>query len=100
MYRKIVERSKKNSPIGVKGCLLAMAGRTDTTGYLSKIKLPTLVVCGSEDKLSPPNVMKAIADQIPNSKFVIVEGSGHMTPIENLQMVNKSIKEFLLKNKM
>ena len=99
-YRKIVERSKKNSPIGVKGCLLAMAGRTDTTGYLSKIKLPTLVVCGSEDKLSPPNVMKAIADQIPNSKFVIVEGSGHMTPIENLQMVNKSIKEFLLKNKM
>lgn len=99
-YRKIVERSKKNSPIGVKGCLLAMAGRTDTTEYLSKIKLPTLVICGSEDKLSPPHVMKVIADQILNSKFVIVEGSGHMTPIENIQMVNKSIIEFLLKNKM
>ena len=52
-YRKVVERSKKNDPIGVKGCLLAMAGRTDTTESLSKINIPTLVICGSEDKLSP-----------------------------------------------
>ena len=99
-YDTVVKRSKKNSPLGVKGCLLAMACRTDTTSYLSKIKIPTLVVCGSEDKLTPPSVMKLMADQIPNSKFITVEGAGHMIPIENPQLVNKSIKDFLVHNKM
>jgi len=98
--RKIVERSKTNNPLGVKGCLLAMAGRTDTTNALSKINVPTLVICGGEDKLSPPDVMKAMADKIPNSKFVLVDGAGHMTPIENSHIVNESIKGFLVHNKM
>lgn len=99
-YRKIVDRSKKNDPIGVKGCLLAMVGRTDTTDYLSKIKLPTLVIGGSGDKLTPPAVMKQMADQIPNSRFITIEGAGHMTPIENPKMVNKAIKDFLMNNKL
>ena len=43
---------------GVKGCLLAMAIRTDTTSYLSKIKIPVLLLCGEKDKLTPPDVMK------------------------------------------
>ncbi|MEJ2104286.1 MAG: alpha/beta hydrolase [Ignavibacteriaceae bacterium] len=99
-YRKVVDRSKNNNPLGVKGCLLAMASRTDTTGYLSNIKLPTLIISGSEDKLTPPSVMKPMSDQIPNSKFVIVDGAGHMTPIENPEFVNKSIKDFLVNNKL
>ena len=99
-YRKVVDRSKKNNPLGVKGCLLAMAGRTDTTGYLSKIKIPTLVISGSEDRLTPPVVMQPMADQISNSEFIKVDGAGHMTPIENPQMVNESIRDFLVKNKL
>ena len=97
-YRKVVERSKKNNPLGVKGCLLAMAGRTDTTGNLPKIKLPTLIICGSEDKLTPPSVMKPMAEQIPNSEFVLVNNAGHMTPIEYPQVVSRAIKDFLKKN--
>jgi len=97
-YRKVVERSKKNNPLGVKGCLLAMAGRTDTTKGLSKINIPTLVICGSEDKLSPPAVMKSMSEKISNSKFVLIEEAGHMTPIENPKEVNSAIKEFLVQN--
>lgn len=97
-YRNVVERSKKNSPLGVKGCLLAMAGRTDTTESLSKINIPTLVICGSEDKLSPPAVMKSMSENISKSKFVLIEEAGHMTPIENPQKVNSAIKEFLTQN--
>jgi pimeloyl-ACP methyl ester carboxylesterase len=99
-FKKVVERSKKNNPLGVKGCLLAMAVRTDTTGTLSKINIPTLIICGSEDKLTPPEVMKTMADKMQNSKFVLVDDAGHMTPIENPQLVNKSIKDFLVQNKM
>lgn len=94
-YRSVVERSKRNNPVGVKGCLLAMSGRTDTTESLSKIKIPTLIICGSEDKLSPPHVMKAMAGKISSSKFVSIENAGHMTPIEDPNMVNKAMKEFI-----
>jgi len=99
-YRKVVDRSKKNNPLGVKGCLLAMAGRTDTTEKLSGINIPALIICGSEDKLSPPNVMKPIAEKIPNSKFVLVENAGHMTPIENPVKLNSVIKDFLIHNNL
>lgn len=99
-YRKIVDRSKRSNPAGVKGCLLAMAGRTDTTEGLAKIKIPTLIICGSEDNLTPPDVMMSMADKIPNAKFFLVEDAGHMTPIENPIAVNKAIKDFLEKNNL
>lgn len=99
-YKNVVDRSKQNNPIGVKGCLLAMAVRTDTTENLSKINIPTLVICGSEDKLSPPDVMKSMADKISNSKFVLIENAGHMTPIENPQAVNRAIRDFLIDNNL
>ena len=94
-YREVVNRSLKNDPVGVKGCVLAMAGRTDTTELLSQIKLPTLVICGSEDTLSPSTVMKPMADAIPGSEFVLVEGAGHMAPIEKADFVNGKIADFL-----
>ena len=94
-YGEVVSRSLKNDPVGVKGCVLAMAGRTDTTELLQGIKIPTLVICGSEDKLSPPAVMKPLAEKIPDSEFVLVEGTGHMTPIEKANVVNGKIKKFL-----
>jgi pimeloyl-ACP methyl ester carboxylesterase len=94
-YREVVSRSLKNDPVGVKGCVLAMGGRTDTTELLTRIKIPTLVICGSEDKLSPPAVMKKMADAIPGSEFVLVEGAGHMTPIEKPDIVNEKVASFL-----
>ena len=97
-YRRVIDQSKQNNPLGVKGCLLAMAGRTDTTENLSRITLPTLVICGSEDRLSPPDVMKSMANKISNSKFVLIESAGHMTPIENPPAVNKAIRDFMIEN--
>jgi pimeloyl-ACP methyl ester carboxylesterase len=95
-FEEVVSRSKKNNPIGVKGCILAMAGRTDTTNVLKNISVPTLVICGSEDKLSPPEVMKSMVEQIPNSEIVLVDGAGHMTPIEKPEIVTGAIQKFLL----
>jgi pimeloyl-ACP methyl ester carboxylesterase len=94
-YEKVVDRSKKNSPVGVKGCLIAMIGRTDTSEKLNNIKLPTLAICGHHDKLTPPDVMKSMSDNIPGAKFLIVENAGHMAPIEQPAVVNKVIKDFL-----
>ncbi len=94
-YNKIVENSLKFDPLGVKGCLLAMAGRTDTSSYLPQIKIPTLILCGEKDNLTPPATMKGISDKISNSEFYIVPASGHMSPIENPNFVNEKILLYL-----
>lgn len=94
-YETILRKSKKYDAVGVKGCLLAMAGRTDTTSYLQNISIPTLVICGEEDKLTPPDVMKSMSDKIKDSKFVTIEGAGHISPVEAATRVNKEIENFL-----
>ena len=97
-YEETLRRSLKSSAIGLKGCLLAMAGRTDTTEYLSKIKIPVLIICGEKDKLFQPHVMKEMADKISGSEFQIISGAGHISPLENSDAFNKAIKNFLLKS--
>ena len=96
-YRGIVEHSRTFDPVGIKACLLAMAARTDTTSNLSNLELPILILCGEEDKLSPPEIMKKLADAILHSEYYVIKDAGHMTPIENHERVNYLIKAFLHK---
>ena len=96
-YKNVINRSQHNSPKGVKGCLLAMAGRTDTTPFLQNISIPTLVICGEKDKLTTPAVMKSMADKINNSEFIIISGAGHMSPVESVNIFNQKAKDFLIR---
>jgi 3-oxoadipate enol-lactonase len=96
-YQELVDRAVTFDPVGVKGCLLAMAGRTDTTSYLSKIKIPTLILCGEKDSLLPPDIMKEMADKISNAEFFVVPDSGHIISIENPVFVSDMLFHFLKK---
>ncbi|QQS36048.1 MAG: alpha/beta fold hydrolase [Ignavibacteriales bacterium] len=96
-FEKIIERSSAHNPAGVKGSQLAMLSRTDTTDYLEKIKIPSLIICGEYDALTPPSVMNAMADKIPGSTFVVIKNSGHMSPIEQPDKVNAAMNDFLEK---
>jgi pimeloyl-ACP methyl ester carboxylesterase len=95
IYEPILNRAKGYNPVGVKGCILAMAGRTDTTESLSKIEIPTLVICGNLDSLTPPFLMREIAGKIKNSEFASAPRAAHMSPVENPDFVNDVIKGFL-----
>ena len=99
-FEKRIAKSSYFDPVGVKGSLLAMLGRNDTTKYLSKIKIPALIICGDTDALTPPSIMKPLAEKICNSVFAIIKNSGHMSPIENPTEVNETIKKFLTKNNL
>lgn len=98
LYNEILDRSLLSHPTGLKGCLLAMAARTDTTAYLAKIKIPVLVICGEDDALTPPDVMKSMSKLINNSEFVLIPQAGHLSPVENPDEFNKKMKEFLDKH--
>ncbi|MCU7491498.1 MAG: alpha/beta fold hydrolase [Ignavibacteria bacterium] len=95
MYEDTLNKSIRSNPTGVKGCLLAMAGRTDMDLFLEKIKIPTLVLCGSLDKLIPPPVMRAMAEKIKDSEFAATPRAGHLTPLENAEFVNDVLAGFL-----
>ena len=100
VLQKIIEKSSQFNPVGVKGGLLAMLSRSDTTINLGKINIPTLLICGEQDTLTPPPIMKDMFHKINKAEFVEIPKAGHMTPIENPQMVNKAIRDFLIKNKL
>lgn len=89
-----------HSPAGVKGSLLAMACRTSTTRFLKKIKLPSLVMGGSFDKLTPPQAMREMADKIKDAEFAIVPKAGHLSPVENPSFVNDMLCGFIKRRVM
>lgn len=94
LFDSVLERAKASDPVGVKGCILAMMGRTDTTDLLKHIELPTLLLCGSFDKLTPPMLMCEMHEKIRGSEFAVAPRSAHMSPLENPGFVNDVIKGF------
>ena len=59
-----------------------MLARKDRNAALAKLSVPALVVVGSLDLLSPPEEAESMAQKIPDSELQIIEGAGHMTPME------------------
>lgn len=80
---------------GVVGALRAMRDRSDSTSLLSGIRVPTLVLCGAEDAVTPPALAKTMAQQIPGGRYVEVEGAGHLAPLEQPDRVTGAVRDFL-----
>jgi len=95
LYRDAFEQVCRQNPIGVKGCLLAMAGRTDTTDWLRTLDLPTLVVVGQNDRLTPLALMRSMQEKIVGSEFAQIADAGHMSPLENPLAFNRALERFL-----
>lgn len=60
----------------------AMAARPDSRDLLPGMNLPTLVIAGEEDVITPPPVTTEFAGQIPGASLRLVPGSGHLLPVE------------------
>jgi len=86
---------ERASPIGVAAALVAMAGRPDMTASLAEIRVPTLVVVGEHDVISPVEEMRGIAERVPGAEFVVIPGAGHMSPLENPAAYNAALERFL-----
>jgi pimeloyl-ACP methyl ester carboxylesterase len=83
------------SPQGIAGALRGMACRPDRRGDLPKIAVPTLVLVGEEDVITPPAEAKAMAESIPNARLELIPHAGHMAPYENPSVANAAILRFL-----
>jgi 3-oxoadipate enol-lactonase len=83
------------SPQGVAAALRGMAARTDVSRLLPQIDVPTLLVCGQQDMISPVDEMRGIATKIPGAQFAEIADAGHISPQENPALVNQAIRRFL-----
>lgn len=80
---------------GVAGALHALMARPDSTPTLSTITVPTLIIVGDEDALTPPKEARAMGEQIRGSTVEEIEGAGHVSNLERPAAFNHLLNEFL-----
>ncbi|HVE49055.1 MAG TPA: alpha/beta hydrolase [Casimicrobiaceae bacterium] len=68
---------------------------TDVIEFASQIRAPTLIGVGSEDRVNPPEISRAIESAIPNSKLVVLDGVGHFSKLEAPERTIELIRDFL-----
>ncbi len=72
-----------------------MRDRPDSAPLLPGITVPTLVVHGVEDQLIPVSEAQAMHEAIPKSDLVLVPGAGHLPNLEQPDLFNDAVREFL-----
>ena len=106
---EVVEHARRmmdaTPPAGMIGALQGLAERPDSTSTLATITVPTLIITGQDDALTPPAQAKAMRDAIlvrrrgrttiPEVALSIIPQAGHLTPLENPAAFNQTLREFL-----
>ena len=94
--RKAVRQIILRQPVnGVAAADRGMAERPDATDWLPMFSIPTLVVCGEQDAISPVEEMTQMAERLPNACFVTLANAGHLSPVESPENFSLALNNFL-----
>ncbi len=67
----------------------------DLVGEIPKIRAPTLIVCGKDDRLTPVKYARFLHENIPDSVLAVIPGAGHMVMLERPVEFNHALTAFL-----
>jgi 3-oxoadipate enol-lactonase len=81
---------------GIVAALRALRDRPDAGPWLGSIGVPTLVLVGRDDALTPPALAEPLAKGIPGARLVVLEGAGHLSNLERPEAFNAAVREFLV----
>lgn len=88
----VVEGTTSNTIVaGMK----ALAERSETCSILPHIEVPTLIICGRKDEVTPLSQSEMMHSQIRNSVLKVIENAGHVSNLEYPQEFNSHLEEFL-----
>jgi pimeloyl-ACP methyl ester carboxylesterase len=90
---------RMGAAIGVAGLarqITAVLARVDSRPSLAAIAVPTLVLVGEQDQLTPPDLARELAAGIAHAQLVIVPECGHGATIEQPQVVNQALQQWLM----
>ncbi|WP_160138943.1 alpha/beta fold hydrolase [Chryseobacterium sp. c4a] len=95
LEREMIEEelTRSNTKDGIIRQLLAIATYRYDREVLTRIKIPTLVIHGTQDPIFHPDCGKDIADSIPDAQFILIEGMGHSIPPELYPSIYDQITE-------
>lgn len=93
---RVRDMIENTSVAGIAGALAAMRDRTDSTALLPALRgLPVLVMVGEEDRLTPPDLAREMAEAIPGAELEVIGGAGHVPPMEQPTVTTDRIRRFL-----
>lgn len=81
-------------PVGYRSVSYSLY-HADQSAVLGKIHVPTLILCGEMDQITPVSESKLIHQKIPNSKLVIIPRTGHLCYQEDPEFFNEHVRIFL-----
>lgn len=93
--KTVKEIISTNAPAAVAAALRGMAQRADSKATLPSIDVPTLIVVGSEDGLTPPAEARALHDAIRGSSLVEIPGAGHLANLDAPEEFTFALRSFL-----
>lgn len=95
LVETLEEMFKKVNPQAAIAALRGMAERKDRTGLLEQISVPTLLIFGQEDKVTNLEMAQKMSNKILNSKLVTIENAGHYSNLEQPEVFNKALIDFI-----
>jgi pimeloyl-ACP methyl ester carboxylesterase len=72
----------------------------DRRAQLPEIRVPTLLVAGGDDRVAPAEVMQRMARKVPGAEFVLLDGCGHLGPMDQPDPFNEALAQFLERQKL
>lgn len=73
----------------------AIIARPDRRAVLASYRLPTLLICGREDVITPLELHEEMAEAIPGSELAVIEDCGHLSTLEQPQAVTTLLRRWL-----
>jgi 3-oxoadipate enol-lactonase len=87
--------AEKAAPEAVMAALAALAARADMTAALPKITVPTCVIVGSHDKITPLALSETMRSRVPGAELHVIPDAGHFSNAENPEAFNERLVSFL-----
>jgi len=72
----------------------------DRRKELGSIRVPTLLIAGSDDKTAPSAVMERMAQKVPGAEYLLLEGCGHLGPMDQPDAFNAALFSFLERHRL
>lgn len=95
IVKRVRDMMLKTKPEGAAAALRGMAERDDQTPLLAKISVPTLILVGAEDAITPVADSEKMNQAIAGSRLVVIENAGHVSNLERTQKFNEAVLDFL-----
>jgi 3-oxoadipate enol-lactonase len=88
-------RLTSNCPISLAAHLEALAGSNRSEDFWRRLEIPVLVLTGEKDSIWDVAAGETLAAKLPGSQFYVIEGSGHLPPVQNPESLARQVQQFL-----